>query len=225
MYRRLVTFALLVVTVAATVLVIPLALSARDLVRAGNLTALADQARIVADSWEALARRGPDSGSGSDDSGSGSDDSSDVPRIEPPGEPGQYVLVYPDGSVVGGPVPKGAAGVVASAARGRSASVDTSSAGYAATPAVFSEDERAVVLAVAGDDGMNAGLGARLAALAAVCALLLAGLPGWPRGCWRGGPRGPSASWPRPPTRSRPATCRPARGARGSRRSTTWGTR
>ena len=192
MYRRLVTFALLVVTVAATVLVIPLGLSARDLVRAGNLTGLADQARIVADSWEALARRGAassaqgsagqaggsddSSGSGSDDSsGSGSDDSVDVPRIESPGEPGEYVLIYPDGSVVGGPVPSAAAGVVTSAARGGSASVDTGSAGYAATPAVFTEDERAVVLAVADDDRMNAGLGARLAALAGVCALLLAG--------------------------------------------------
>ena len=49
MYRRLVTFALLVVTVAVTVLVIPLALSARDLVRGGNLSALADEARSLAE--------------------------------------------------------------------------------------------------------------------------------------------------------------------------------
>ena len=55
MYRRLVTFALLVVTVAATVLVIPLALSARDLVRGGNLSALADEARSLADAWESAA--------------------------------------------------------------------------------------------------------------------------------------------------------------------------
>lgn len=206
MYRRLVTFALMVVTAAATVLVIPLALSARDLVRVGNLTTLADQARIVADSWEAVARRGAanaseqaaddssagsrtaspgsgsssesddSSGTGSDDSGgSGSEDFVDQPRIEPPGEPGEYVLVYPDGSVVGGPVPAGASSVVASAARGRSASVDTGSAGYAATPAVFSEDQQAVVLAVADNEQMNAGLGTRLIALAGVCALLLAG--------------------------------------------------
>jgi signal transduction histidine kinase len=201
MYRRLVTFALLVVTVAVTVLVIPLALAARDLVRAGNLTALADQARIVADSWEALARRnasaapaagtdspGSDSesdgssGSGSDgSSGSGSDDSSAVPRIQPPGEPGEYVLVLPDGSVVGGPVPAAASEVVASAARGRSGSVDTGSAGFAATPAVFADEQRAVVLAVADDSAMNLGLGTRLIALAGVCALLLvgAGLGAW----------------------------------------------
>ena len=41
MHRRLITFALAVVAVAATALVIPLALSARDTVRAGNL-AMAD---------------------------------------------------------------------------------------------------------------------------------------------------------------------------------------
>lgn len=183
MYRRLVTFAVLVVTVAATVLVIPLALSARDLVRAGNLTELADEARIVADSWETMARRGAGSSpaQGSEDSpaasdDSGSDDSVDVPRIESPGEPGEYVLIDPDGSVVGGgEVPPGAADVVAAAAQGGSASVDTGSAGYAATPAVFTEDVRAVVLAIADNDRMNAGLGARLAAIAGVCALLLAG--------------------------------------------------
>jgi signal transduction histidine kinase len=179
MYRRLVSFALMVVTVAATVLVIPLALSARDLVRAGNLTTTADQARVVADSWEALARRSaasPGSGSPSDDSSSdGADDSVAVPRIGAPGEPGEFVLVYPDGTVVGGPVPADAAGVVAAAQRGRSASIDTGSAGYAATPAVFSEEQRGVVLAVADDAQMNAGLATRLAALAGVCALLVAG--------------------------------------------------
>ena len=55
MYRRLVTFALLVVTVAATVLVIPLALSARDLVRGSALSTLADEARSLAEAWESAA--------------------------------------------------------------------------------------------------------------------------------------------------------------------------
>lgn len=201
MYRRLVTFALLVVTVAATVLVIPLALSARDLVRVGNLTALADQARLVADSWEGLARRGavaPAGASGSsqgevpsadadddpasaEESGTGeespgaSDDSVDVPRIAPPGTPGHFIVIHPDGTVSGGPVPSDAAAVVSAAALGRSASVDTGTAGYAATPAVFAEEQRGVVLAIADNAQMNGGLGTRWAALAGVCALLLAG--------------------------------------------------
>ncbi len=74
MYRRLVTFALLVVTVAVTALVIPLALSARDLVRSANLAAHADQARILADAWEDLAKQKPSdesSGGSSDDSSGG----------------------------------------------------------------------------------------------------------------------------------------------------------
>jgi UDP-N-acetylglucosamine:LPS N-acetylglucosamine transferase len=102
MYRRLVTFALLVVTVAATVLVIPLALSARDLVRGSALSALADEARSLAEAWESAA------------AGKG-DDSGTAPVIKLPGEPGEVILVYPNGTVVGGPVPAEAAGVVASA--------------------------------------------------------------------------------------------------------------
>jgi signal transduction histidine kinase len=213
MQRRLVTFALLVVAVAVTVLVIPLALSARDLVRSGNLAVVADQSRVLADGWEALARReassagsdstgsGTDSGqeagvgsgresggeagvgSGTDDRGaepSPSDDSGgegqvQVPAIEPPTGSSEVVLEYPDGTVVGGPIPPEAAGVVASARQVRPASVDSGSAGYAAAPASFDEGAVGVVLVVADDARMNAGLGERLAALAALCALLLAG--------------------------------------------------
>ncbi len=168
MYRRLVTFALLVVTVAATVLVIPLALSARDLVRGGNLSSLADEARSLADSWESA------------DLGDSEEDSGDAPVIKLPGEPGEVVLVYPDGQVVGGPVPEAAVAVVASAKDGTAASLDTGSSGYAAAPAVF--DERAgVVLAVATPEQMHEGLEPRLLALAGLCALLLlgAGLAAW----------------------------------------------
>jgi signal transduction histidine kinase len=176
MYRRLVTFALLVVTVAVTVLVIPLALSARDLVRVSNLSALSDQARSLADAWESAAP----AGSG-DDGGSGTgDDNGAAPIISLPGDPGEVVLVYPDGTVVGGRVPSEAAGVVATAAGGNAASVDTGSIGYAAAPAVF--DERTgVVLAVADPEQMGEGLRPRLLALAGLCALLLlgAGLAAW----------------------------------------------
>ena len=173
MYRRLITFALLVVAVAATVLVIPLALSARDLVRAGALSTLAEEARVVADGWESAGRAA--AGSAADD------DLHEVPVIDLPGVPGQVVLVYPDGTVVGGPVPPGAQGVVDSAAAGRSASVDTGGSGYAAAPAVFSDDKTAVVLTVAGPDRMGEGLEPRLLALAGLVAFLLvgAGLAAW----------------------------------------------
>jgi signal transduction histidine kinase len=177
MYRRLVTFALLVVTVAATVLVIPLALSARDLVRSANLSALSDRARSLADAWEsaAVGTAPEDDGGAGTDRGEGA-----VPVIRLPGDPGEVILIYPNGAVVGGPVPPGAAGVVASAKSGTAASVDTGGSGYAAAPAVF--DERSgVVLAVAGPEQMAEGLGPRLMALAGLCALLLvgAGLAAW----------------------------------------------
>ena len=150
MYRRLVTFALLVVTVAATVLVIPLALSARDLVRGGNLSALADQARVLAEGWESAA------------TGAKGDDNGAAPVIKLPGDPGEVILVYPNGDVVGGPVPAEAAGVVASAKQGTAASVDTGSSGYATAPAVF--DERTgVVLAVASPEQMHEGIEPRSA--------------------------------------------------------------
>lgn len=173
MYRRLVAFALLVVAVAVTALVIPLALSARDLVRSGNLSVLSDQARILADRWEALAA------SGAVDDSSGSDDSS-VPRVAVPGDPGEVILVYPDGTVAGGPVPPAAAPVVTSAASGRAASLDTGAEGYAAAPASFDE-EIGVVLAVADPEQMQEGLEARLLALAGLCTILLvgAGVAAW----------------------------------------------
>jgi signal transduction histidine kinase len=169
MYRRLVTFALIVVTVSVTALVIPLTLSARDLVRAGNLSALADRARTVADSWESIDRRAVD------------EDAGEAPIIDAPGPPGEIVLVYPDGTVSGGPVPGRASAVVASALAGRSATLDTGSSGYAAAPATFDEDAIGAVLAVADPDQMQVGLGPRVAALAGLCAVLLvgAGLGAW----------------------------------------------
>jgi signal transduction histidine kinase len=184
MHRRLITFALLVVAVAATALVIPLALSARDTVRAGNLASLAEEARLVADSWEAMARgqRGTAPTTEEEPESSGSEaGADDVPIIDPPGSPGEVVLVYPDGTVVGGPVPDGAATVVATAGAGSSASTDTGDAGYAAAPAVFEEDSIGVVLAVADADRMTEGLGRRLVALAGLCAVLLlgAGIAAW----------------------------------------------
>lgn len=168
MYRRLVTFALLVVTVAATVLVIPLALSARDLVRSANLATLSEQGRSLADAWESAAPA------------QAGDEDGEAPIIRLPGDPGEVILVYPDGTVVGGPVPPGAAGVVAAAKGGNAASVDTGGSGYAAAPAVFDE-ETGVVLAVASPQQMREGLGPRLLALAGLCALLLvgAGLAAW----------------------------------------------
>lgn len=176
MYRRLVTFALLVVTVAATVLVIPLALSARDLVRGANLTALADEARSLAESWESAAS----GATGADTGGEAGEDHGDAPVIELPGDPGEVILVYPDGRVVGGPVPAEAEGVVSSAKNGNAASVDTGRSGYAAAPAVFDE-EVGVVIRVAGPEQMHEGLEPRLLALAGLCALLLigAGLAAW----------------------------------------------
>ncbi len=162
MYRRLVTFALLVVTVAATVLVIPLALSARDMVRAAALSDLADEARMVADEWESAAAAFDDEGG-------------DVPGIDLPGDPGGVILVLPGGTTVGGAAPEAASTVVASALAGRSASADTGGRGFAAAPAVFGEDRTGAVLAVARADQMLRGLGPRLLALVVLCALLLAG--------------------------------------------------
>ena len=88
--------------------------------------------------------------------------------------------MYPDGTVVGGPVPAEAAEVVTSAKAGNAASVDTGSTGYAAAPAAF-DDQVGVVLAVASPDRMHEGLEPRLLALAGLCALLLvgAGLAAW----------------------------------------------
>ncbi len=160
MYRRLVVFALLVVTVAVTTLVVPLGLAARDLVRSQNLTALADQARVIADGWEAQrSSEGEDEGR--------------APAIELPVGPGRVILVSPDGTVVGGPVPAAAATVVAAARQGRSASADLGE-GIAAAPATF--DERVgVVLLLADPAAMQEGLGPRLVALAGLSAALLAG--------------------------------------------------
>lgn len=169
MYRRLVVFALLVVAVAATALVIPLALSARDIVRAGNLAVLAEESRLVADSWEALARTST--------SGTGHEESEDrtAPVIDLPGEPGEVLLIYPDATVVGGTVPDSAQALVASAQDGRSASTDSGGAGYAAAPATFSEESVGVVLVVGDSARMNTGLVTRWVALAVLCAVLLAG--------------------------------------------------
>ncbi len=162
MYRRLVTFALLVVTVAVTTLVVPLGLAARDLIRSQNLSAMADQARVLADAWEAVQR-----------SADGEDDS-EVPVIDLPGRPGEVVLAYPDGTSVGGPVPAGAASLVASARLGRPASADLGE-GYAAAPATFDEEQVGVVLLVADSATMQTGLAQRLAALAGLSAALLLG--------------------------------------------------
>ena len=123
-------------------------------------------------SWESAAS----AATGSD----GGEDRGDAPVISLPGDPGEVILVYPDGTVVGGPVPAAAAGVVASAKGGSAASVDTGTSGYAAAPAVFDE-ETGVVLAVASPEQMHEGLEPRLLALAGLCALLLvgAGLAAW----------------------------------------------
>ncbi len=168
MYRRLVTFALLVVTVAATVLVIPLALSARDLVRGANLSELSERARSLAESWESAA------------SGRSGDDNGAAPIIKLPGDPGEVILIYPDGTVVGGPVPAAAEGVVTSAQGGQPASVDTGSSGYASAQAAFDE-KFGVVLSMASPEQMHEGIEPRLLALAGLCALLLvgAGLAAW----------------------------------------------
>ncbi len=169
MYRRLVVFALAVVAVAATVLVIPLAMSARDLVRAGAIAQLADEARSLADQWESAKPAGS------------SDDHSDVPEIPLPGPPGTVMLIEPDGTVVSGPVPAAADTIIESALAGRSASLDTGRQGYAAAPALFGDEHRGAVLVVADPDRMQEGLEPRLLALAGLVTLLLggAGIAAW----------------------------------------------
>ncbi len=160
MYRRLVTFALGVVTVAATALVIPLALSARDVVRASNLSALLDQARWAADRWEVDGR-------------GASGDAEDIAL--PHDLPAGASAVLPDGSVVGEPVPDAARPLLVTARYGTSATMDTGSNGFAAAPAYFDEGSVGVVLATADSARMNEGLGPRLLGLTALCLLLMTG--------------------------------------------------
>lgn len=169
MYRRLVTFALLVVLVSVTALVVPLAMSARELVRSGHLSAIADRARAVADEWEEAAGRRSDEAGGL------------VPTLVPGTGPGTVVLVRPDGTTVGGDVPAGAAAAVASAGHGNSESSDDGSRGFAAAPALFDEEEVGVVLVVGDAQLMQEGLPRRLTAIAALCAALLvaAGAAAW----------------------------------------------
>jgi signal transduction histidine kinase len=161
MYRRLVAFALGVVAVAATALVIPLALSARDVVRSSNLSALLDQARWAADQWEVSARV--------------TTDDSSSPLAPPSALPQGLSAVLPDGSVVSGPVPEQAVPLVDAARYGTSATLDTGSQGFAAAPAYFDEGRVGVVIASATSTQMNEGMGPRLLGLAILCLVLMAG--------------------------------------------------
>lgn len=166
MYRRLVSFALVVVTVAVLALVIPLGLAARDIVRAKELNEVADRARGVADLWENAAK--------------GGDEHDNVSVDIPPGE-GVVTLVHPGGQLTGPAVPRAAKGVVEHALQGRSASVDTGSWAYSAAPAVFDEERFGAVLVAADSAQLQEGLGSRLGALAGLSATLLlaAGAAAW----------------------------------------------
>ncbi len=164
MYRRLVAFALVVTTVAIVSLMIPLGLAARDLVRSQATSAIANDARVIADQWEAAWRR---------------TGNQDPPILEAMAH-GVTVAVISPNTVDSTAVPTGAEGVVASAAQGRPAAVDTGGTAFAAAPAQY-DDDVGVVLVSATSDYLQEGLERRLAALAVVSTALLAaaGLAAW----------------------------------------------
>lgn len=164
MYRRLVAFALVVTTVAIVSLIIPLGLAARDLVRSQATASIADEARAIADRWEAVWR---------------ADGSQDSLVVEQAAH-GVAVSVIAPEEIDTRTVPAGSASVVASAARGRPAAIDTGDEAFAAAPAQFEEDI-GVVLVTATSDYLQEGLERRLAALSAVSTALLvaAGVAAW----------------------------------------------
>lgn len=161
MYRRLVLFGLAVVAVAVVALVIPLGLAARDLVRAEEITEIADHARLAANAWEKAWQK------------NGGEEKSAVAKVAIPSGDGAVTLIPPSGDPVGGPVDPQAQPVIDSAKKGESANLDAGDAAFASAPVIL-DDQTGVVLVTVSADQMREGLAPRLLALAAVSIGLLA---------------------------------------------------
>lgn len=160
MYRRLIAFGVAVAAVALLALVIPLALSARDVVQIQELGEAAARARSAAAQWEELVRtEGPGA----------------VPT------PGQGETYLDRGRMVGQPPAPQAADVVGAAASGQTATAAVDGWGYAASPAFLGTGPPAVVLVTQTPQQMTEDLWPRLAAIAAVSLALLglAALAAW----------------------------------------------
>ena len=155
MYRRLIIFGLAVCASALIALVVPLALSARDIVQASHLSTAAGEARAVASQWEQV-----------DEHGRGF-----IPIPELSG-PGEVSLVGPKGDTEGR-VPPEATRSVQAAQRGGAATDVVDGWGYVTAPAYFDDAEFGAVLVTLTPAEMRIGLGPRLAVIAGVSALLL----------------------------------------------------
>ncbi len=156
MYRRLIVFGLAVCASALIALIVPLALSARDLVQSTQLSAAAGEARAVAAQWQ----------QGTDKHGR-----TLIPIPDLSG-PGQVTLISPRGQVAG-PNPPQASRAVEAAQRGGAASDVVDGVGYVSAPAYFDDAEFGVVLVALTPAELRAGLAPRLAAIAGVSLILL----------------------------------------------------
>jgi signal transduction histidine kinase len=163
MYRRLIIFGLAVCASALIALVVPLALAARDIVQASQLSAAAAEARAIANEWQ-----------------QDGDKHAEMPiEIPVTGSPGRVTLYGPSGEVMGPDPPQGRPAVQA-AMRGGSAAGIVDGHGYVTAPAYFDE-EFGVVLVDLSPQELNEGLLPRLAAMAAASMTLLAiaGVAAW----------------------------------------------
>lgn len=155
MYRRLIIFGLAVCASALVAMLVPLALSARDIVVANHLGEGAAAARAYANEWQQQ----------------GGDHGETLIPVPPPDADGSVTLFTPKGEVVG-PYPPQAQRVVEAALRGATASDVVDSWGYVTAPAYF-DDAFGVVLVSLTPAELREGLLARLAALAGVSVVLL----------------------------------------------------
>ncbi len=164
MYRRLIVFGLAVCASALIALVVPLALAARDIVQANQLSAAAAQARAVAAQWQQQTDKHGRS-------------LIPIPDLSGPGE---VSLRGPTGKSEGD-FPVESTRAVQAAQRGGAASDVVDGWGYVTAPAYFDDAEFGVVLVTLTPGELRAGLGSRLAALAGVSGilLLLAGGAAW----------------------------------------------
>ena len=156
MYRRLIIFGLAVCASALIALVVPLALAARDIVQAGQLSAASAKARAVAAEWQ----------------NTGDKHGRDVIQIPDQGTSGEITLVSTTGKVAG-PNPPQADRFMQAALRGGAASGVIDGWGYASAPAYFDDEDFGAVLVSLTPSELNAGLGPRMAALAGVSVILL----------------------------------------------------
>ncbi len=155
MYRRLILFGLAVCASALIALVVPLGLSARDIVVNDQLNAASAKARAVANEWQQAK----------------TEDGNGFIDLPPADDDGQVTLFGTRGAVLGENPPE-AQRVVQAALRGGTASEVVDGFGYVSAPAYF-DDQFAAVLVTLSPEELREGLGARLAAIGGASLLLL----------------------------------------------------